>query len=79
MDTLESKRQTVQSKISLLEDENLLDEINDILNSKTTNDYFVLSDIERKRADFARKQYLERTLIPNNIVKEKAEKWLKSK
>ncbi|MES2796939.1 MAG: hypothetical protein V4683_13295 [Bacteroidota bacterium] len=78
MNTIEIKKQ-INEKLAHLEDENLLNVINELLNSKISNKYFIMTDFEKRRAESARKQFEEKTLIPNHIVKEKAQKWLNSK
>jgi hypothetical protein len=78
MNSIELKNE-IKFKISHLEDENLLNVINEILNTEKQTNSFELTDFELKRAESGRNNQIKGTLIPNEQVRENAERWLKSK
>jgi hypothetical protein len=78
MNSIELKNE-IKFKISHLEDENLLNVINEILNTEKQTNSFELTDFELKRAELGRNNQIKGTLIPNEQVRENAGKWLKSK
>lgn len=74
MNTAELKY-ILKLKIDSISDENFLNDLNTLIESKTKN-IITLSEEQKQKINDSQKEYSEGNYYDNNLVKEEIEKWL---